>query len=187
MQQTTAGTKTQTFHQKSKSEKAVAIPEIWKWCGDEPSTIRNPEILFENYPLLPGTDFSVIIRGESLEPRDNVIVKTKITIGGFFSIMDVQNMCKGPGKHCPYDPGLQEQRLKFSIPRAMFGSITTQSILYAEGAPIACIKMGPLHLQSLKLRSKPVCQGCANNKPNNETEKNEQNKETEITSAEEAV
>lgn len=80
-------------------------------CGLRSGAPQNTQVLFENYPLTPGTDFSVIIRGDTLEPLDDVTVKTKITVAGIFSIMDLQNLCKGPGKRCPYSPGPQEQRL----------------------------------------------------------------------------
>lgn len=107
-----AVTESETVSTNSYSNKLMNIPEIWKWCGGEPTAIKNVEVLFENYPLVPGTDFNVIIRGDALEPLDNVTVKSKITAGGLFSIMDVQNLCKGPKRRCPYSAGPQEQRLK---------------------------------------------------------------------------
>ena len=127
------------------------IPEIWKWCKEEPSLIKNVEVLFENYPLVPGTNFNVIIRGDVLEPLDEVTVKTRITVGGLLSIVDTQDLCKGPKKRCPYTAGHQEQRLTYPITITLFGNVYTKAIMYAGQKPIACIDLGPLVTKSAKV------------------------------------
>lgn len=67
--------------------------------------------MFENYPLVPGKDFNVFIRGYLLEELDDVKVITTLKVGGILDLNHVQNLCKGPGRSCPYSAGKQEQRL----------------------------------------------------------------------------
>ncbi|KAL8428043.1 hypothetical protein Efla_006949 [Eimeria flavescens] len=137
----------QTASRRGPKVEAQQIPEIWRWCKDPPSVFERVEVLFENYPLVSGTAFNVIIRGDALVPLDDVTVKTKITVGGLFSMMDVQNLCKGTGRRCPYSPGPQEQKLTYPISLPVFGTLTTTSIMYSGHTPIACIRLGPLRMR----------------------------------------
>lgn len=68
-------------------------------------------VLFENYPLRRGVPFHVIIRGTPTKALDNLIVRTRINVGSFFSVLDVQNLCKRAPEGCPLKTKLQEQRL----------------------------------------------------------------------------
>lgn len=133
--------------------KPLPIPEIWRWCKEEPTAFKNVEISFENYPLVPGSTFNVIIHGDTDQILDELIVKTKITVGGLFSFMDVQRLCDETEAHCPLLPGPQVRKLTYHVPLAMFGTLTTTSIMYAGASPIACIKLGPLHTQNSLLGS----------------------------------
>lgn len=68
-------------------------------------------VLFENYPLRRGVPFYVIIKGTPTEALDNLVVRTRINVGSFFSVLDVQNLCKKAPEGCPLKTELQEQRL----------------------------------------------------------------------------
>ncbi|KAL8272179.1 hypothetical protein Esti_003907 [Eimeria stiedai] len=137
-------------HRRGPAVQAHAIPEIWRWCKDPPSVFKDVEVLFENYPLVPGTSFNVLIRGDALVPLDDVTVKSKITVGGLFSMMDVQHLCNGEARKCPYSPGPQEQKLTCTFPRIVLFPkflILTRH-MYSGTTPVACIKLGPLRMKA---------------------------------------
>lgn len=129
------------------SEYIREIPEIWKWCSAEPTFFKDVQVLFANYPLTRGRDFNVIIRGEAQEPMDKITVKSRITLSGFISVTDVQDLCTLPGRSCPLPAGYQEQKLTYPIPATAMGSVTAKSVMYSGSTPIACMKIGPLTIR----------------------------------------
>lgn len=130
------------------SDPEEAKPRLWKWCdGKEPEAFKDVEVEFKNYPLVPGEILDIIFRGKVVKKLDKLVVRSQVTINGFFSIADVQNLCRSPWERCPMLKGYQEQVFNYHIPHTLFGTISTKSTLYSNRKAVACMDIGPLDVR----------------------------------------
>ncbi|ESS33354.1 ML domain protein [Toxoplasma gondii RUB] len=122
--------------------------DLWRWCTTQPSLIEDFDILLDPYPLRPGRNFNLHLRGILKEALPDLQLRTLIVLSRFIRISHTRNLCaENPGL-CPLQPGYQELTITYAIPPVIPGPITVDATMIVGSKEIACARMGPLQISA---------------------------------------
>nr|CEL66151.1 TPA: Phosphatidylglycerol/phosphatidylinositol transfer protein, putative [Neospora caninum Liverpool] len=122
--------------------------DLWRWCNSQPSLIEDFDILLEPYPLRPGRNFNLHLRGNLKEELPDLQLRTLIVLSRFIRISHTRNLCAEQPGLCPLQPGYQELTITYAIPPVISGPITVDATMVVGSKEIACARMGPLQIGS---------------------------------------
>ncbi|PFH36044.1 hypothetical protein BESB_056950 [Besnoitia besnoiti] len=122
--------------------------DLWRWCTSQPSLIEDFDILLDPYPLRPGRNFDLHLRGNLKEEVPDLQLRTLIVLSRFIRITHTRNLCAEQARLCPLKPGYQELKISYAIPPVISGPITVDATMISGSKEIACARIGPLQISS---------------------------------------
>ncbi|PHJ17917.1 ml domain protein [Cystoisospora suis] len=128
---------------------AAAPPDhrdLWTWCTAQPTLIEDFDLLLDPYPLRPGRNFNLHLRGILKEEVPDVRIRTLVVLNRFIRIPHTRNLCSEQPGLCPIKPGYQELTISYAIPPVISGPISVDATVLSGSKEIACARMGPLEV-----------------------------------------